>query len=142
MIVEKLKRKDLPKYKELIDEAFDGSQPIENYLSYDEENDSYEIVVLKENEDIVATVTMYKLDLFTFSFQPTIELFNVAVKQDYRRKNLGKILINYVVDYAKEHGYKTIHLTCLESEENVHSFYENVGFKKAESRKYSMYLGE
>lgn len=142
MIIEKLKTKDLEKYKELIDEAFDGSAPIEKYKSYDENNMSYEIVVLKENDSIVASVTMYKLNLFTFSFQPTIELFNLAVKKDYRRKNLGKILIEYVVEYAKENGYKTIHLTCLESEKDVHSFYENVGFKKAESRKYSMYLGD
>lgn len=142
MIIEKLRKCDIEKYKELIDEAFDGSEPIEKYSLYDENNTSYEIVVIKEKEEIVATVTMYKLNLFTFSFQPTIELFNVAVKKDFRRKKLGKILIDYVVEYAKSNGYKTIHLTCLENEKNVHSFYESAGFKKAESRKYSMYLGE
>ena len=140
MIIEKLKREDLPKYKSLIDEAFDGSENIDKYLKYDENNNSYEIIVLKEREEIVATVTMYKLELFTFSFQPTIELFNLAVKKDFRRRNLGKILIEYVVDYARDNGYKTIHLTCLESEQDVHPFYESVGFKKAQSRKYNLYL--
>lgn len=140
MIIEKLKREDLPKYKSLIDEAFDGSENIDKYLKYDENNNSYKIIVLKEREEIVATVTMYKLELFTFSFQPTIELFNLAVKKDFRRRNLGKILIEYVVDYARDNGYKTIHLTCLESEQDVHSFYESVGFKKAQSRKYNLYL--
>lgn len=140
MIIEKLKREDLPKYKALIDDAFDGSQDMSSYLEYDENNDAYEIIVLKEKEEIVGSITMYKLKLFTFSFQPAIELFNVAVKSEYRRHNLGKILIEYVVDYAKENGYKSIHLTCLENEKPVHEFYENCGFKKAESRKYSMYL--
>ena len=140
MIIEKLKREDLPKYKALIDDAFDGSQDMSSYLEYDENNDAYEIIVLKEKEEIVGSITMYKLKLFTFSFQPAIELFNVAVKSEYRRHNLGKILIEYVVDYAKENGYKSIHLTCLENEKTVHDFYENCGFKKAESRKYSMYL--
>ncbi len=140
MIIEKLKREDLPKYKALIDDAFDGSQDMSSYLEYDENNDAYEIIVLKEKEEIVGSITMYKLKLFTFSFQPAIELFNVAVKSEYRRHNLGKILIEYVVDYAKENGYKSIHLTCLENEKPVHDFYENCGFKKAESRKYSMYL--
>ena len=73
-------------------------------------------------------------------FGKTIELFNLAVKKEYRRHNLGKILIEYVIDYAKDNGYKTIHLTCLESEKEVHAFYENVGFKRAESRKYNLYL--
>ena len=140
MVVERLKREDLPKYKALIDEAFDGSQELDKYLSYDENSSAYQVIVLKEKEDIVATVTMYKLNLFTFSFQPTIELFNLAVKKEYRRHNLGKILIEYVIDYAKDNGYKTIHLTCLESEKEVHVFYENVGFKRAESRNYNLYL--
>ncbi len=140
MIVEKLKKKDIEKYKELIDEAFDGSQDISYYEKYDEENPSYNIIVLKEKEEIVATVTMYKIDLFTFSFQPVIELFNVAVKKSYRRQKLGKILMDYVVDYAKKNGYNTINLTCLESEKGVHDFYENSGFKKADSRKYTLYL--
>lgn len=140
MIIEKLKREDLPKYKALMDEAFNGSEDIANYLKYDEESKAYEIIVLKEKDELVGSVTMYKLDLFTFSFQPTIELFNVAVKESYRRQNLGRILMNYVIDYAKENGYKTIHFTCLESEKNVHDFYESCGFTKAESRKYNMYL--
>ncbi len=142
MIIEKLKKTDLVSYKELIDDAFDGSNDLELYSKYDENSPSYEIIVIKEKEEIVASITMYKLDLFTFSFQPALELFNVAVKKAYRRQNLGKIIMNYVIDYAKENGYKTINLTCLESEIGVHSYYESVGFKKAASRKYSMYLGE
>lgn len=140
MIIEKLRIEDIEKYKELIDEAFDGSNDIEEYQKYDYNNNAYEILVLKENQDILASVTIYKIDLFTFSFQPVIELFNVAVRKEYRRKNLGKILIEYVVKYAKENGYNTINLTCLESEKGVHKFYENVGFTKVDSRKYTMYL--
>ncbi len=142
MVIEKLKKEDFVKYKELIDEAFDTNTDINSYSKYNPENESYEIVVIKENEDIIATLTMYKLNLFTFSFQPTIELFNVAVKKEFKRKGLGKLLIDYVKEYAKKNGYKTIHLTCLEEEKDVHLFYENVGFKKNESRKYSMYLGD
>lgn len=140
MIVEKLKKEDIEKYKALIDEAFDGSNSIEEYDKYNENSKSYEIVVLKEQQEIVASVTMYKINLFTFSFQPVIELFNVAVKKEYRRMNLGKILMDYVIDYAKTNGYKQINLTCLESEKGVHDFYENVGFTKAESRKYTMHV--
>lgn len=142
MIIEKLKKEDIAKYKELIDEAFDGSNDLSLYNNYDENSDSYEIIVLKEKEEIVASATMYKINLFTFSFQPVIELFNVAVKKAYRRQNLGKIMMNYIIDYAKELGYKSINLTCLESETGVHNYYESVGFKKAESRKYTMNLGE
>lgn len=140
MIIEKLKRQDLEKYKRIIDEAFDGSNDINKYEEYDENNSSYEVIVLKEKDEIIGTLTMYKIKLFTFSFQPSIELFNVAVSKSYRRQNLGSIMLKYVIDYARENGYKSIHFTCLESEEGVHKFYESMGFKKASSRKYNMNL--
>ncbi len=138
MIIEKLKRQDLSGYKALIDDAFDGSESIQSYLKYDENNPSYEIIVAKDGDEVVGSATMYKIDLFTFSFQPTIELFNVAVRSDYRRKKIGKMIMKYVIKYAKENGYKNIHLTCLESEKDVHKFYESIGFKKADSRKYNL----
>ncbi len=140
MIIEKLKKEELDKYKKLIDEAFDGSNDIEKYEEYDENSDIYEVLVLKEKNEIIGTVTMYKIQLFTFGFQPSIELFNVAVSKAYRRKNLGSIMLKYVIEYAKENGFKSIHFTCLESEEGVHQFYESMGFVKANSRKYNMNL--
>lgn len=140
MIIEKLRKKDMNEYKALIDEAFGSSNDIAEYDKYSEEDMNYEIIVLKEKEKIVGTVTMYKINLFTFSFQPVIELFNVAIKKEYRRQNLGRILLNYVIDYAKENGYHSINLTCLECEKDVHKFYEAVGFVKADSRKYKMSL--
>lgn len=140
MIIEKLKKEDLNEYKKLIDEAFNGSNDLDSYDNYDGNNDSYEIIVLKEGKKIVASTTMYKIKLFTFSFQPSIELFNVVVSKEYRRKNLGSMMLEYVINYAKENGYNSIHFTCLESEKGVHQFYESMGFKKVNSRKYNMSL--
>ena len=48
MIIEKLRKSDLASYKELIDDAFDGSNDLSEYSKYDENNPSYEIVVLKD----------------------------------------------------------------------------------------------
>ena len=140
MIIEKLKKQDIEKYKELMDDAFGESNDIEKYSVYDESSSSYEILDIKEKNEIIGSLTMYKINLFTFGFQPSIELFNVAVSKSYRRKNLGSIMLKYVIDYAKDNGYKSIHFTCLEDEEGVHKFYESMGFVKANSRKYNMSL--
>ena len=40
MIIEKLKKEDLNEYKKLIDEAFNGSNDLDSYYNYDENNDS------------------------------------------------------------------------------------------------------
>lgn len=139
MEIEILKKSDLKFYKDLIDECFDGSNEISEYEKYNPEAD-YKIVVAKDGDKIVGSVTFYKLNLFTFSFQPVLEIFNVAVLKDYRRQNIAKDLFDYVINYAKENGYKTINLTCLDTAIAAHKLYESVGFKKASSVKYNLYL--
>lgn len=137
MIIERLKENDIHLYKNLIDEAFDGSNDISYYKKYNR-NNNYEIIVAKIDNEIVGSITMYKLDLFTFSFQPMIEIFNVAVLKKYRGKKIGKQLFEYAKSYAKENGYKTICLTCLDTATDAHRLYESIGMKKTSSIKYSI----
>jgi len=136
--IENLKYDDLEQYKALIDNCFGGSQDIEIYRNSYKLDRNYEIIVAKLDGKIIGSITMQKIDLFTFSFQPVIELFNISVNSDYREHKVGSIMMDYVKKYAKEHGYKQIILTCLDDQPVIHKFYEKVGFTKANSRKYSM----
>lgn len=141
MIIEKLKKKDLVSYKHLIDECFDGSNSIEYYKEkYDENNQNYEILVAKDEDKIVGSVTIVKLQLFTFSFQPALEIFNVAVLKKYRGRKIAKELLNNIISYAKDNGYKSLVLTCLDTAHDAHYLYESVGFKKTSSIKYNLHL--
>lgn len=140
MIIERLKKEDLKLYKDLIDEAFDGSNSIDSYEKYDENSRVYQIIVAKDNNKIVGSITFYKIDLFTFSFQPCLEIFNVCVSKEYRKRGIAKEIFNYIFNYAKENGYKQIFLTCLDSAIPAHKLYESVGFKKMSSIKYSVNL--
>ena len=139
MEIEILKKSDLKSYKDLIDECFDGSNDISEYEKYNPEA-NYKIVVAKDGDKVVGSITFYKLDLFTFSFQPVLEIFNVAVLKDYRGQKIAKKLFNFVFDYAKKNGYKSINLTCLDTAIPAHKLYESVGFTRTSSVKYSLYL--
>lgn len=139
MLIEILKKSDLNSYKELIDECFDGSNNIGEYEKYNPKA-NYKIVVAKDGEKVVGSITFYKLDLFTFSFQPALEIFNVAVLKEYRGQKIAKKLFEYIIDYAKENGYKSINLTCLDTATSAHKLYESIGFVKANSVKYNLYL--
>ena len=142
MIVEKLKKEDISLYKELIDEVFESSNNIDYYNNYDENNTNYEIIVAKENNKIIGSITMYKLELFTFSFQPAIEIFNVGVLKEYRNKGIAKKIFEYIIKYARENGYNSIHLTCLDNAYNAHKLYESIGMKRASSVKYAIYFND
>lgn len=139
MEIEILKKSDIESYKALIDECFDGSNSISEYEKYDIEA-NYKIIVAKNGNKVVGSVTFYKLDLFTFSFQPALEVFNVAVLKEYRGQKIAKKLFEYVIDYAKKNGYKSINLTCLDTAIPAHKLYESIGFVKASSIKYNFYL--
>jgi len=138
-MVEILKPKDLTSYKTLIDGCFGSSNDLERYKKYCE-NQVYTIFVIKDGNEIVGSATQYIIDLFTFRFQPCLMIFNVAVKADYRRKGIAQELLEYIIENAKQDGYNSISLTCLDDAYSAHKLYESLGFKKASSIKYDLYL--
>jgi Predicted acetyltransferase len=140
MKIEKLQMSDIASYKNLIDTCFGGSDDLEHYRNHYDDNAPYEIIVAKDNDVVVGSITFYKIDLFTFSFQPALEIFNVSVLPEYQGKKIAKNIFNYITNFAKENGYKSIFLTCLDSATNAHHLYESVGFKKMNSFKYNLSL--
>ena len=139
MTVEILKSEDIVSYKELIDECFGSSSDIEKYQNYCN-NHAYTVFVVKDGIEIIGSATQYPIDLFTFDFQPSIMIFNMAVKPVYRGQKIGQLLLEHIIDNAKAEGYRSITLTCLENAYSAHKLYESVGFKKTSSIKYEMYL--
>lgn len=138
-MIEKLKYEDLNLYKDLIDNCFGSSNDISIYQKYNE-NSSYTILVYKINNIIAGSITFYKIDLFTYSFQPAIEIFNVAVLDSYRGQNIATKIFNEVIQYAKDNNYGQIFLTCLADAYGAHKLYESLGFKKMNSVKYALNL--
>lgn len=51
---------------------------------------------------------------------------NILVQETYRGKGIGKLIVNYLSNYAKKYGCYRIDLTC---EESLECFYKNLGFE-------------
>ena len=138
-MIEILKTEDLASYKELIDECFGASNDISIYQKY-HENPNYKIFVIKEDGKVAGSITQYVIDLFTFDFQPSLMLFNVAVKPEYRKNKIAKKLLEYIIENAKAEGYNSISINCLGQAHSAHKLYESFGFVKADSVKYDLSL--
>ena len=54
------------------------------------------------------------------------KLERIAILPEYRRKGLGKKLVNYLIDYSKNKGVKEIY---LHGQVRIQKFYEGLGFK-------------
>ena len=139
MKIELLKTEDIDLYKDLIDEVFGSSNNIEKYREYREDK-GYRIFVVKEGDLISGSATQYSIDLFTFDFQPSLMIFNVAVRESYRKQNIAKMLLEHIIENAKKGGYRSISLTCLDTAYPAHKLYESLGFEKANSIKFNLNL--
>lgn len=66
------------------------------------------------------------------------EIYALYVKNNYRRKGVGKKLIEQVKEILKSKGYKEMILWCLKENINARNFYEKSGGKLYKERKFKI----
>ena len=59
----------------------------------------------------------------------TIEPDHVVIDSNYRGKNLGKMLFEWIYNYAKELGYEATELNAYTENRKSHKFYLNEGYE-------------
>jgi ribosomal protein S18 acetylase RimI-like enzyme len=59
-----------------------------------------------------------------------IELDNVVVDTNFRSKNIGQLLCDYVLEIAKQNNCKTAMLDAYLENTQAHVFYQRIGFTK------------
>lgn len=105
-----------------------------NEITYEEFVQHYdklksEVFVIRNEPSnrIIATASIFIEEKFIHKLSSVGHIEDVVVDVDYRKKGLGKMLIDYLIDYAKtKKSYKVI-LNC--SSENA-EFYTKCGFSK------------
>ncbi|CAF3707699.1 unnamed protein product [Rotaria sp. Silwood1] len=60
------------------------------------------------------------------------ELRRMSVAPDSQRHGIGSRLLTILLDFAREHGYRKVHLTTLTSMNKACAFYEKHGFVKGD----------
>lgn len=135
--IEYLKHADLPQYKKMLDDVLGESNSLE-YLQayYKEHHASVKVVVAKKETEIVGTITFTLIDTFTSAMDPKIEFSNFATALAARGTDAATLLMNFVMDYAKAHGYQSIVVNCLADAARAHRFYEKMGFERLDSVRF------
>lgn len=109
-------REDKEQYLDLLLEADPSKEMIDKYLT------DGELFVLTYKENIVCIAVVTVID------NKTIELKNIATKEEYRGKGFAKKMIKYLVDNYKTKYEKMI----VGTTENCIPFYVKQGFDKYE----------
>jgi ribosomal-protein-alanine N-acetyltransferase len=91
-------------------------------------NDSYEIKVIHENEDIIALI----LSNFIFS---ECNLLYIGVDPDFQKKGIGGLLIKRLIYDCRVRKIEKIYLEVRKSNQAAIFLYEKYGFNLLGSRK-------
>ena len=137
IILESLKYEDLQAYKSMLDDVLGEGNTLTHYQDhYEEDHPSVKVIVAKNKNEIIGTITFALIDTFTSPLDPKIEFSNFATSQAARGTNAATLLMNFVTDYAKTHGYKSVVVNCLADAHRAHRFYEKMGFKKIDRTRF------
>jgi ribosomal protein S18 acetylase RimI-like enzyme len=95
------------------------SESFKNHDFYVEKINSNLLLYMVDNGIIIASI-------FSYEDNKNITIGHICVDENYRKKGIGKIIMDDLEKRIKKLGYKLITLGSLEVAEG---FYENIGFK-------------
>ena len=108
-----------------------------DYLKKIIEENNKEIFIAEENNEVIGFCIIHIYELKNhpiFHDMINIEIENICVDKNHRKKGTGKRLFEEVKLFAKNNNARFIELTVWEFNQNAKKFYENMGMKIRENR--------
>jgi len=84
--------------------------------------------VVEIDKKIVSSSVVTIIPNFTRGARPYGVIENVITHSDYRRQGIGTVLLNYLINYAKEKNCYKMMLQSGIARKEAHHFYEKAGF--------------
>jgi L-amino acid N-acyltransferase YncA len=89
----------------------------------------YELLVAEEDGTVVGTMVLLIVPNLSHRALPWATVENVIVDNRYRRRGIGRILMDYAIDRARQAGCYKIQLISNKKRLEAHNFYQEMGFE-------------
>lgn len=123
----KLNKNDYISYLILLRDFRDTAYTEEEFCNaFDTISKTSDIIVLEEAGELIACGTIFYETKLIHNISKVAHIEDVCIKKEYRGKRLGKELIAYMVELAKQNGCYKVTLYCEDA--NV-DFYRKCKFK-------------
>jgi L-amino acid N-acyltransferase YncA len=99
----------------------------------------YNLLVAEEQGNVIGTMVLIIVPNLSHSALPWATIENVVVDEEYRRRGIGRLLMDYATARAKEAGCYKIQLISDKRRTESHKFYRNLGYK-ASGHGFRLYL--
>jgi ribosomal-protein-alanine N-acetyltransferase len=119
---------DLPTVSEIESRSFSNPWQPDTFRSLLEQERAIVLVA----EDAVAGVVGYTVLWWVLD---QAELANLAVREDYRRRGIGSVLLDEGIDFVERRGVESLFLEVRLSNESAYDLYSDHGFTQISVRK-------
>jgi len=92
-------------------------------------NPRRELLVAEYEGDVVGTLALFIIPNLSHGATPYALVENLVVNHKYRRKGIGKKLMEYSIARAKQEGCHRIELVSDRRRKEAHRLYRSVGFE-------------
>ncbi len=90
----------------------------------------YQVFVAEINDTIVGTFALLIMENMAHLGTPSAVVEDVGVLPTMQGKGIGKAMMEFALQYAKEKGCYKMSLSSNLRREKAHQFYESLGFQK------------
>lgn len=120
--------KENKKYDLDFDDEWYKKTDAKNYFSDFIKHPDNLLNVAIDGDQIVGYVSVSPKVFDDRKTKKVIEVVDLGVISGYRNLGIGKLLLQSVVDWAKEHSYTRLYLNCYFKNKKALRFYETLGF--------------
>ena len=104
----------------------------------DIEKNNIKYFIAKDNKKIIGSCFICIIPNLTHNGEYIGFIENVIVDENYRKKGIGKKLIEMAIEYAKESNCYKVTLQSGITRKNAHKFYEKIGFNGEGKKAYEL----
>ena len=99
----------------------------------------HELLVAEDEGEVVGTMVLLIVPNLSHSALPWALVENIVVDKRYRRRGIGRLLMNYAIARAEEVGCWRIVLSSAKRHAEAYQFYHSLGFE-ASARGFRLYF--
>jgi aminoglycoside 3-N-acetyltransferase I len=136
-----LSKQDIYKFKELIqlfEDVFEMESfhmPDDIYLQQLLGNNRFFVFVALSDNNIVGGLTAYTLQQY-YSKLPLVYIYDVAIKTEFQRQGIGRMLITSITKYCQEIGVEEVFVQADEVDDYAIEFYTSTGARNEKVRHF------
>jgi len=99
----------------------------------------HELLVAEEDGVVVGTMVLLVVPNLSHGALPWAMVENMVVEQKYRRRGIGRLLMEYAIARARQAGCYKVQLLSNKKRHQAHRFYRSLGFE-ASAHGFRVYL--